>query len=611
VTDASEGVQEGPWAKLRRRKVGQWGILYAAGAWGFLQGLEYVTDTFHWPDAIQQSATLALLIGLPVVLVIAWYHGDQGRQRVSAAELTIITLLFLLGGGIFWLYDRASDTPSSATAVPVPPGVEPGPSLPVSDRSIAVLPFVNMSGDPGNEYFSDGISEEILNVLASTPELRVAARTSSFSFKGKAIEVPEIADALKVRMVLEGSVRRQGDQVRITAQLIDAQDGFHVWSQTYDRKLEDIFAIQDEIARAIGEELKVKIAGPARSGQGPGPPQNLAAHDLYLRGMALWHTRGEQELWDAIAAFEEAAALDPESAQAFGGLALGYAVVGGGYSARVPVAETLARARDAAEMALALDPMLPEAYAALGNAAAYDFDRRSTSIALLKRAIDLRPSFATAHQWLGTRLMTSGDLAGGLASLERASTLDPRSPIIADNHASVLLGLGRNDEARARCLEALEFAPTFSGCLRIAGLASLMSGDLEAAQPLLERFVSAENPSAGAQATELLDALTGRRDPHAFARQLADFPINSNLDRASGNAFPGDLILAILVLLGERELALDYLERLAEEPAGFADWAIPWPMMDSIRCEPRFMAVVEKLRTIDPHAAKVCAGGAQ
>jgi hypothetical protein len=138
-----------------------------------------------------------------------------------------------------------------------------------------------------------------------------------------------------------------------------------------------------------------------------------------------------------------------------------------------------------------------------------------------------------------------------------------------------------------------------------------MSGDLEAAQPLLERFVSAENPSAGAQATELLDALTGRRDPHAFARQLADFPINSNLDRASGNAFPGDLVLAILVLLGERELALDYLERLAEEPAGFADWAIPWPMMDSIRCEPRFMAVVEKLRTIDPHAAKVCAGGAQ
>ncbi len=220
-----------------------------------------------------------------------------------------------------------------------PPAVTPVPAILASERSIAVLPFVNMSGDPDNEYFSDGISEEILNVLAGTPELQVAARTSSFSFKGKPMEVPEIAAALNVRMVLEGSVRRQGDTVRITAQLIDAQNGFHVWSQTYDRKLEDIFAIQDEIARAIGEELKVKIAGSSREGKGAGGPPNLASHDLYLRGMALWHTRGEQELWDAIAAFEEAAALDPKSAQAFAGLALAYSVVGG-YSARVPFAET-------------------------------------------------------------------------------------------------------------------------------------------------------------------------------------------------------------------------------------------------------------------------------
>jgi len=601
-----EREDQGPWAKLRRRKVGQWGILYAAGAWGFLQGLEYVTDTFHWPDVVQQSATLALLIGLPVVLVVAWYHGDQGRQRVSAVELTIITLLFLVGGGIFWLYDRASDTPPPAAAVLAPPAVTPRTSAVASDRSIAVLPFVNMSGDPDNEYFSDGISEEILNVLAGTPELRVAARTSSFSFKGKAMEVPEIADALKVRMVLEGSVRRQGDKVRITAQLIDAQDGFHVWSQTYDRKLEDIFAIQDEIARAIGEELKVKIAGPARAGKGAGATPNLASHDLYLRGMALWHTRGEQQLWDAIAAFEEAAALDPRSAQAFAGLALAYSVVGS-YSARVPFDETLARARNAAEMALALDPTLPEAYAALGSVAGRGGDRRSTSVALLERAVDLRPSFATAHQWLGTRLVTSGDLTGGLASLERATMLDPRSPIIADNHAKVLLSLGRNDEARARCLQALDFAPTFAGCLINASMAGLFSGDFEAARPLLERFVSAENPSAGAQATELLDALTGRADRHAFARRLADFPINSDLDRGSGNALPGDVVPAVLMLLGERELALDYLERLAGVPNGYAEWTITLPVLDPIRCEPRFVAVVERLKTTDPHAAKVCA----
>jgi serine/threonine-protein kinase len=324
--------------------------------------------------------------------------------------------------------------------------------------------------------------------------------------------------------------------------------------------------------------------------------------------MALWHTRGEQELWDAIAAFEEAAALDPKSAQAFAGLAMAYSVIGG-YTARVPVAEALARGRDAAEMALALDPMLPEAYAALGNAASYDFDRRSTSIALLERAVDLRPSFASARQWLGTRLMTSGNLEAGLASLERATMLDPRSPVIADNHASVLLSLGRYDEAAARCLQALEFAPRFAGCLRIVGMAGLFSGDFEAARPLLERFVSVENPSAGAQASELLDALTGRADRHAFARRLAEFPINSNLDRGSGNAIPGDVVPAILVLLGEHELALDYLERLARVPNGYADWTIMLPVLDPIRCEPRFVALVKKLKTTDPHVAKVCADG--
>ena len=181
----TDGPQEGEgnslWNRLRRRKVVQWGIVYAAGAWGLLQGLEYVTGTFDWPRQVQQFATLGLLIGLPVVLVTAWYHGDQGRQRVSAAELIIITLLFLVGGGIFWRYDKASDAPSPVTASLESPGVAASAAADIPDKSIAVLPFVNMSGDPDNEYFSDGVSEEILNVLAGTRELQVAARTSSFS----------------------------------------------------------------------------------------------------------------------------------------------------------------------------------------------------------------------------------------------------------------------------------------------------------------------------------------------------------------------------------------------------------------------------------------------
>ncbi len=190
MTDASDTEIESTWAKLRRRKVVQWGIVYAAGAWGFLQGLEYVSEAFGWPGQLRQIAILALLIGLAVVLVLAWYHGDRGQQRVSRAELAIITLLFLVGGGIFWRYDKATDASPPAATTPGQAGAAAATAAVVADNSIAVLPFVNMSGDPDNEYFSDGISEEILNVLAGTPELQVAARTSSFSFKGKRWRCP-------------------------------------------------------------------------------------------------------------------------------------------------------------------------------------------------------------------------------------------------------------------------------------------------------------------------------------------------------------------------------------------------------------------------------------
>ena len=294
---------QGLWAKLSRRKVVQWGIVYAAGAWGFLQGLEYVTDTFHWPDRILQLATLALLLGLPIVLVLAWYHGDRGEQRLSRTELTIITLLFLVGGGIFWRYDQLGERRRRPAAIGQPGAAPDAPSL-APDKSIAVLPFVNMSGDAENEYFSDGISEEILNVLAKVPELSVAARTSSFQFKGEKRDLAEIAGLLKVRMVLEGSVRKQADRVRVTAQLIDAETGFHLWSETYDRELKDIFAIQDEIARAIGTELKVRVLGKGEGAVAVSGTTNVEAHDLYLRGLTLWRVREEDELFAAINAFE-------------------------------------------------------------------------------------------------------------------------------------------------------------------------------------------------------------------------------------------------------------------------------------------------------------------
>ena len=230
MTDTSTQGSEDLWARLRRRKLVQWGVAYAAGAWGFQQGLAYVSTLLGWPVQVQRLTGLALLIGLPIALVLAWYHGDRGQRQVTRSELAILTVLFLLGGGVFWYFQRTSET--STVAAPSPPSA----AAFATDASIAVLPFVNMSADKEQEYFADGISEELLNLLAQVPELRVIARTSSFSFKGKDVDIAEIARRLNVANVLEGSVRKSGDKLRITAQLVRASDSSHLWSQTYDRQ---------------------------------------------------------------------------------------------------------------------------------------------------------------------------------------------------------------------------------------------------------------------------------------------------------------------------------------------------------------------------------------
>jgi TolB-like protein/Tfp pilus assembly protein PilF len=586
--------------RLRERKLGQWALAYLTGAWVVLQVLGLAVESYDWPRIVMQMSFGVIALGFVVALVLAWYHGERGTQKLSGTELLILTLLLAIGGALLWRFAHSAHGSTAA-------GTGAANQAANTDRkSIAVLPFINMSGDKDNEYFSDGISEEILNVLAKTPDLHVAARTSSFAFKGKSMEVPAIALELNVRMVLEGSVRKQGDRVRITAQLIDAKTGFHVWSQTYDRQLQDIFAIQDEIAKSISDALEVKLADTPSAGGNSVGTSNLKAYDLYLRGLALWNTRRENGLWQAIGLFEQATVIDPKFAQGYAGEALTYAILGD-YSQRISYAENLGRASDYAERALALDPSLPEPYAALGMVAARQY-RRATADAMFGRAIALKPSFATAWQWRGSALTLGGDLAGGLAAMERASALDPRALVVAENHAFALRTLGRDADARTVCMRELEFAPTYFGCMDDIAMADLQLRDFDAARSMLERLATTYNPSAAAQGQELTAALAGHGDRHALALRYAALPFNSFLDPASGNALQGYDIAAVLMLLGEHEIALGYLERLAGEVGGLADWAMMLPVMNPIRCEPRFVSIVKKLKTTDPYYAKVCAG---
>ena len=236
------------WADLRRRRVVQWALAYAAGAWVLLQVLGFVSDSFAWPATVKQIATILLAIGLPIVVVLGWYHGDRGQQRVTGPELAVLTLLLCLGGGLLWLYaQRSAPTTTAGTAV------KPAPTSAATEArpSIAVLPFQNRSDVQKDAFFVDGVHDDILTQLSKVSALRVISRTSVEQFRDTKLPLKAIADQLGVNRILEGGVQRAGDRVRIQVQLIDARTDAHLWAESYDRKLtaDNIFAIQSAHAK--------------------------------------------------------------------------------------------------------------------------------------------------------------------------------------------------------------------------------------------------------------------------------------------------------------------------------------------------------------------------
>ena len=444
----SEPIQhsaEGLWAGLRRRKVVQWGIAYVAGAWGLLQGLAYLSSVFQWPGQLQRPVTMAFLVGLPIALVLAWYHGDRGHQRVSGREFAILTVLLLLGGGLFWWVGRMPIA-TPATAGVSTPVAQPAADAKPAGTSIAVLPFVNMSGDKDNEYFSDGISEELLNVLVRVDGLGVASRTSSFGYKGSTLGTTAIANALKVNHVLEGSVRKAGTQVRITAQLIDAVDDRHLWSETYDRELTDIFAIQEEIANAIVNALRDELsveqeAAPAVTVRAD--TENLEAYQLYLKARELFIAR--RELPESMRLLEQVTRMDPDFARGWEGLAAVYSIAP---SWGIQDRDYAALTKAAAKQALQLDPSLSMPYAALASAEQQAWPINLVrNFELFDRAVKADPHNGTAFLWRGLGWVNAGFFARAVADFDRCLEIDPRYQNCLRWKAVALLYLGKTDAA--------------------------------------------------------------------------------------------------------------------------------------------------------------------
>jgi adenylate cyclase len=564
----------GLWRSLRERKVAQWGLAYVAGAWGFLQGVGFVGDTFGWPALIRRLTTLALLVAFPLVLVLAWYHGDRGQQRVTRTELMIITLLFLIGGGIFWMYGQ--DTTANAPDAPVRPAV-------ATDPSVAVLPFVDMSQNKDQEYFADGLAEELLNLLAGIPELRVIGRTSSFQFKGRNEDLRLIATKLGVASLLEGSVRKSGDRVRITAQLIKAADGSHLWSETYERDLSDIFKVQDEISSAVVAALKVKLLPQKVRASAPYRTASSEAYNEYLLGRQFFNRGSAEDFRRAVTTYRRAVELDPMFASAYAGLAVSENEV-----ARAPgntleeVKAAQARALAAADRAVELDPGMSEGYAARGFLRFninWDWAGAEED---LSRAFELDPGSYRAYTCYACFLASLGRLDEALEINLKGTRRDPLSADTWFRRSIQLNAAGRYPEARAAANRALEISPEHGIARFNLGVTSLLEGNPEAALAEFERASAGRRQTGVAMAAEDL----GRhRDAQRALGELID-------KFAQSNAYQ---IAEVYAWRNERDSAFAWLERAYVQHDGTLVQIKFDPLLAKIRDDARYEAMLTKM----------------
>jgi TolB-like protein/Tfp pilus assembly protein PilF len=494
VTDApTEREEEGAWAKLRRRKVVQWGVAYAAGAWVLLQVFGFAADAFEWPAITKRLAILALVLGLPIALVLAWYHGDRGDQRVTRAELAMLTLLLLLGGGALWLYGQRNGQVPAATAPPTSLTAAQGSSTTSADErpSIAVLPFENRSRLDDDVFFVDGIHDDILTQLSKVGALKVISRTSVEKFRDTQLSTKEIAEQLGVRSILEGGVQRAGDRVRINVQLIDAASDAHLWAESYDRELTaaNIFAIQSEVAAAIAGALKATLTAGEKARINAVPTQNLEAWENYQLGRQRLAKRTGAGFAEAEQYFQKAIELDRNFALAYCGLADALALRVD--YADAPPAATLGRAQAAVDAALKLDPGLADAWVSVGyieSSRGGDVVRQAE---VLRRAVELDPNHAMARKGYGLALMGLGRFEEGAAQLEQAARLDPLSAIVQVNLGNALEAQGRFHDAASRYRKAIEIDPLMPAPYTyLAALNANALDDFVTAVPLAEKAVT-------------------------------------------------------------------------------------------------------------------------
>lgn len=568
--------------RLKQRKLIQWCVAYLAGAWVLLQVLDFVAGQFDWPSALVRSATVFLAMGFFAALVLAWYHGERGQQRVVRNEVLLLAMILIAAISTTAVTYR-SDSAETPAKSAIPDG---GGAI----TTVAVVPFENISGNPQDEYFSDGMTDELAHALGQLPALRVAGRTSSYAFKGKAVAAQEIGKALAVSGVIAGTVRRSGDRLRVMAQLADAADGKVIWTHTYESSQTDVFVVQDSFTQAIVSALLPHLRGDAAAAaaeEGRGTTDQ-EAYDLYLRGRFYFARRGPENLDRAADYFQRAVAKDPNFARAHASLAMTYGVL----PAYRPDPENTLQplVQRSAQRALSLDAKLPDAHLAL--ALAYDRDLRFPEAeAEYRAATVIDPSSSTAHHWLGETLLSIGRVDEAIAEITRATELDPLSPVMNNSRGAALVMARRFAESIPWSLRSLELDPNLAwGSVNLAHAYTFLGhGDsaVAALEPVYRR-----DPSAQGVAATLVLA-------YAAAGQWSDAQhLRSELNRPGGDSSGGVQAAYAELVFGNREPLLKLFDTTGGQRRIYdtLGWFGCNPLLDPLTGEPRFLAAMRNLR---------------
>jgi TolB-like protein/Tfp pilus assembly protein PilF len=579
-------------AELKRRNVYKVAVAYAVVGWLIAQIATQIFPFLEIPNWIIRAVIVLIAIGFPIALVIAWAFEatPEGIKRTEVADAmpgmarqkkhTWIYIVAIGGAISVALFLLGRYTAGNKTAAATPKEV--------LSKSIAVLPFDNLSEEKGNAYFAEGIQDEILTRLAKVADLKVISRTSTQRFKSAPSDLRDIAKQLGVMNILEGSIQKANDQVRVNVQLINAITDAHLWADTYDRKMTDIFAVESDIAKTIADTLQAKLSGSEKTAMSKKPTANPEAYEFYLKGRFFWNKRTGADLLKAIGYFNQAIAKDPNYALAYSGLADCYLLLSP-YGAAAPK-DSVPQAKAAVKKALELDDTLPEAHASSGRiVSGYDFNSQQ-AIAEFERALQLNPNYATAHHWFAAGpLLALARFDQSIAEGKRSIELDPLSMINNADFGQDYCFARRYDEAIAQLRKTIEIEPHFYLAHYYLGQALQLKGQLLEAIAEYRKAVELDDDPFAL-------ALLGQAYARAGQRDEAN-KILAQLNQEAKTRYVSAYGVGLVFLgLGDEKRAMDELERAYRENDGGNIYNIKIdPMLDDLRGTPRFEALAEKI----------------